>query len=831
VGDKHLKKTRKPRGLVAQLAALLLLAQALHTHAAAVPPGTPVEIDVASGPLANALLEIGRRYGVILSFQPQLVEGMQAAPLRGRYPLDEALRHALRDSDLTAAISPQGVVTLKRVAVAQATAAPPSRREPPAAAEAAASVPEPDPEPGHIPPQRVVIEARADRSPPGPEEGFLASRGSTAAMGDASPSEIPQAVSVVTRDMLIAAQARTQLDALEYAAGVNSFSHAWGFELSAMTRGFPVQFLLMGLPSYCSALALDAALIERVETVKGPSGVIGGIAGAGGRGAVVNFIRKEPVPGQKAEVTLDVDSWDGGTVRSTVDVGGGSESVLWRLVSYGLRTGRTDAGYEPMHSAGLMGSARYRGEDLTLTLSLLRERRRSVLPRQLEIRAHGEADAPYEMQIAGEWPVVSRADGRSLRVLEKAVDARWRLSDDWSLHAQARQEQTTSDAVMSGYVAEHDIAGMDRYVNQVDGKAWRLGLHRSLSTGPVEHRLMLAGDMQSFRSGWKIASAVWQLQPETFVPGQTPLPPEPTYGSFELQESLPSRKTERGLLVQDQLRLGDLSVRLALRRARFLDDEGFDLRHSLSGRNWDAGAAYRLTSALTVYAGAQSALEASASAGDTLAYHQLVVTPARSRQQQVGAKADLLDGRMAFSLEAYRLRQLNVLHSRSDGSGDIVSFFTTGLAANGVEMELTGRASGALDLSVGMNAMRTRQLQSVQSSPQSFWTGTPASPQRSMHLLASYRLPPGLASGLSANLAMRAHSASWGAARNPETKGLRIPGGARLDLALMRRTGPWLFGASVQNVFDRQLCEPTNYMAQVRLQQRRSFGFTLGYTN
>ena len=80
--DRH-KKTnippdcparRRPMGLVAQLASLLLLAQALHAGATAAAFGAPMEVDMAGGPLANILLEIGSRYRVIISFPPKLVK-------------------------------------------------------------------------------------------------------------------------------------------------------------------------------------------------------------------------------------------------------------------------------------------------------------------------------------------------------------------------------------------------------------------------------------------------------------------------------------------------------------------------------------------------------------------------------------------------------------------------------------------------------------------------------------------------------------------------------------------------------------------------------------
>jgi len=777
------------------------------------------------GPLANILLEIGSRYRVIISFPPKLVEGLSAASLRGRYPLEEALANALHGSDLVAEIAPSGVVTLKRVVRAAA-----DPRHEPLAADPAGPVTR-----SYITElQRVVVTATADHGAGQPVGGFTALADSTGTLLDAPRSEIPQAVSVVTRDMLAVAQARTQLDALDYAAGIVSYNRGWGFESSAKARGFPAQFLLMGLPSYGGALSLDAAVIERVEMAKGPSGVVGGVASSESRGAVVNFIRKEPFAGQKPEAVLRVDSQDGGTAHLMTDLGGGDGSMLWRLVGYGMHSGRTDAGYAPAHASGVLASTRYQSGDLTVTLALQHEQRRSVLPKQLAVHIPDFADLPSGLQITDEQPPISRDDGKSARVLIKSVAATWRLSETWSLSAQAHREQTATDLVISGYDAKSSSAGVNRWVDHTDGKAWRLSLRGEVDAGPVRHQLLLAGDGQSLRFAPRYATATWILSPGTFIPGQTPLPPQPTIGSFDLQDSWQDPTSEQGILLQDQLRIGDLTTRLAVRHARLKDGDVLELNAGevpervLSGQNWDVGVAYRVTPTMTVYAGAQTALEASHYAGKS--YRNSVIAPARSRQQQVGAKFDLLDGGLGFSVEAYRLQQSNVMHFSPDDNGG-EPCYAAGLLSKGVELELTGRASAALDLSVGVNAMSAREQRFITSSQQLFWGGNPAAPQRSMHLLATYRLPDSLASGLSASVAMKAQSRSWVTVPDPGMEYLqfRIPGGAKLDMSLTRRVQHWTFGASVQNLFNRRLYEPSVRVGSVGLLRARSIGFTLGY--
>jgi Secretin and TonB N terminus short domain len=69
-------------------------------------------LDLPAGPLAAALLGIGRSAGVLVSFKPGLVGPHQAPALRGRYTLQQALALALQSSGLSFQITPSGVVTV-----------------------------------------------------------------------------------------------------------------------------------------------------------------------------------------------------------------------------------------------------------------------------------------------------------------------------------------------------------------------------------------------------------------------------------------------------------------------------------------------------------------------------------------------------------------------------------------------------------------------------------------------------------------------------------------------------------------------------------------------
>lgn len=808
-------------GLIARVALLSLLAHAIHAKASAVQPVNTLELEVGSGPVASALLEIGQRYGVIISFQPNLVEGCRTAALRGRFTLDQALDAALRGSDLAADIAAEGIVTVRRVSRAEAPArtAPAAEMAQPGRQEAGA--------PRTVELQDVVIQAKADPSLGGSENGFMPTVSDAATLHDTPLSRVPQAVSVVTQDMLAASQVRTQFEALGYATGVTSFGGGtWGFESATKVRGFPAPLLLSGLGSYRTAVPLESAAIERIEILKGPSGAVGGVTEQDGRGGVINIVRKRPYAGQKPGASLQLDSRDRGVLHANADVGGGEGETLWRLVAYGSRGRDRAAAAEPVRTGGMLGSLSHRTADLSTTLTLQHERRRDPPPSLA--RNHLDNEASTYVVSPEEAAPVSREDGRRSRVDDAEVDVQWRLSNRWRLGARARWERAGFDMRSYQYAPDVEEVQMARMAVKARAKSWRWSLLGDLETGPVKHKLLVATDLRHHRQALQYTSASWYADPATFEPGQTELASTPDHGSLALVDLGESFSAERGVMLQDQLRFGDATVRLAMRRSRYRDTRfGASDERRFAGRSWDAGASYRLLPDVTVYAGAQAAIEASLYAGQDV--DNLAVPPGTSLQQQIGTKFDLSEG-LALTLEAYRLRQHNALYFTVDSSYDMHPTLVPGKSSTGVELELAGRAGTALDISIGLNLMRTRQQQFAASN-QVYWCPILATPQRSMHLLADYRLPQSLVTGTSIGLALRAQSGSWVMPPDPDgmSPGSWVPGGAQLDVSSTRREGHWSFGITVHNVFDRRLYSPTLDTSFVPVNRGRSVSLTLRY--
>ncbi|MES2584500.1 MAG: TonB-dependent siderophore receptor [Pseudomonadota bacterium] len=138
-----------------------------------------------------------------------------------------------------------------------------------------------------------------------------------------SPRETPQSVSVITRQQLDDRNFTKLEDAIKQTAGVNvtRFDGAGNFN-SIQSRGFDVGTVqLDGIPisqgsNY--ATAMDMAIYDRVEVLRGPSGLMQG--GGGEPGGTVNLVRKRALGALAMGANVSAGSFD--FRRADVDVTG-----------------------------------------------------------------------------------------------------------------------------------------------------------------------------------------------------------------------------------------------------------------------------------------------------------------------------------------------------------------------------------------------------------------------------------------------------------------------------------------------------------------------------
>lgn len=147
--------------------------------------------------------------------------------------------------------------------------------------------------------------------------------------------EIPQSVSVLSRQQMRDQNLNTVDDALKQVPGVNV--NLYGDGTAGMSsRGYALTPQFDGVPSTGGlqmSQQFDVAIYDRLEVLRGPNGMFQGSAPPGGS---VNFVRKRPLDQFKAQGSFSGGSWD--TFHADADVTGPlteSKRVTGRLVMAG----------------------------------------------------------------------------------------------------------------------------------------------------------------------------------------------------------------------------------------------------------------------------------------------------------------------------------------------------------------------------------------------------------------------------------------------------------------------------------------------------------------
>lgn len=266
------------------------------------------QFDIPAGSVNSALAQFAATAGVNISFEPGAAQGQQSAGLHGRYTVDSGLRQLLAGSQLQAVLLSNGSYSL---------------------------IPRVD---GTVQLDPTSISGKATEPASGPMEGYVATRSSSGSKTDTPIIEIPQSVSVITRQQMQAQGAQTVTDALRYVPGVKV--EAYGLDPKGFDwlyiRGFNGQAssdYLNGLRQQNNSYAFfrsEPYAFDRIDVVRGPASSLFGQGDAGG---IINRVSKKPEANHVNEVQLTGGNHD--RMQGQFDIGGAlddDQHLLYRVV-------------------------------------------------------------------------------------------------------------------------------------------------------------------------------------------------------------------------------------------------------------------------------------------------------------------------------------------------------------------------------------------------------------------------------------------------------------------------------------------------------------------
>ena len=135
--------------------------------------------------------------------------------------------------------------------------------------------------------------------------------------------EVPQSISLVSKDFLDATDARSLGDVAQYTPGALFDGNPGGTSSIVKLRGFAAGNAIDGLNVGVLDYEPDFATLERLEIVKGPTSVVYGAANPGG---IINQVTKGAGPDTPSHIAILGGSWDRwrleGQVATSLDASG-----------------------------------------------------------------------------------------------------------------------------------------------------------------------------------------------------------------------------------------------------------------------------------------------------------------------------------------------------------------------------------------------------------------------------------------------------------------------------------------------------------------------------
>ncbi|RKT49663.1 outer membrane receptor for ferric coprogen and ferric-rhodotorulic acid [Azonexus fungiphilus] len=765
----------------------LVPAQAVAAEANAAASSERLRYDIAAGPLDDTLARFAARAGINITMPPGLVAGKRSPGLQGEFTVTQALGRLLAGTGLDAVGSGRSYV-LKQL--------------PQIGGEAGDT---------QLAPVRVTAAGLNDGTTEG-SGSYTATGPSGTATGLALRlRETPQSITVMTRQRMDDFKLETLTDVLEQAPGVtvsrqndmNSFN-VRGAAVNLQTDGARRISTGWGWNTHIVHTLDDLADIDRVEVLKGSSGLVNG---DGAYGATVNLIRKRPTRDFQASTTVGAASWD--TYRLDADVSGplnADASLRGRLVA-AHKESKTFNGKDSDAST-LYGTVEY---DLSPATTV----GAGLTWRQREVRGAG-----------GTTPIQA-FDGNGNAVPRMARDynigAPWAGYQQDSLNAFARLEHRFANGWTGKLQVTHD--GIETPEMRIGSLRYALpavttqyGLYKDIESrdqslivdlqGPFslfgrEHKLLLGAGAARSRT-----TLLRGDQPNQVLPGVDygqggsviPEPADPlTYSSDYFSSK------RRYVYAASQLSLAD-PVKLIL-GARVSDYEQKDVT-DISWYNYRlkekgvvtpyAGLVVDVAREVSVYASyasiynAQSAKDAS----------ERTLPPEEGLTYEIGAKGEFFDKRLNASLSHFWMRTDNVAEEIGlNAQGDSIYKAVSGVIRRGYELELSGELARGWQAQ-GSYVQNSSDLDSASSTPKhQFKLGT------------TYRLRSEGWQGLTVGAATR-----WQSQTSVERGSARLSQDAYWLVDLMARyqiNNKLSLSANLNNVLDKKyFAGLTNFNAQ-----------------
>jgi iron complex outermembrane receptor protein len=224
--------------------------------------------DIPAGTLEDALSRFGRDSQIMLSFKPEITAGLRSDGLKGDHTVRSGLDALLAHTGVQAQRQSNGSYLLNRTQTSSDI-----------------SVMAPV----------TVSAAYASSLSPVYAGGQVARGGGLGVLGTTDVMDTPFSTMNYTAEALDNLQARTLADVVVNESSVRMLTASGGFGEDFQIRGYTVSsgdVGLNGLYGLASGSRMPAAIMERVEVLKGPGTLMNGVGPTGSIGGGINIVTK-----------------------------------------------------------------------------------------------------------------------------------------------------------------------------------------------------------------------------------------------------------------------------------------------------------------------------------------------------------------------------------------------------------------------------------------------------------------------------------------------------------------------------------------------------------
>lgn len=739
----------------------LAFAMGLPLHAETI-KSVPVHVEnvknysIVAGPLANTLREISRISGTTIQFESNDVLDAKAPEISGVLVTIAAVQQAISDSGLAMTTLPNGTI---RVYVHQLGA----------------------------------ITVTASRSEA--EQGFKASRSSTATRSGADLKETPAAVTVVTAKVIETQQAQSVQDILQNVAGVVTRESAQGVA-SYQVRGFTQTSALSNGVSNPYASSANVAGIERVEILKGPQAILSGGDSLGG---AVNIVTKKPTAERIRDVSVSYATHK--DVSTIVDIGDAitdDKKLSYRVVGSLARADHNDAGFDGREADYLLGELRWKDDTTDLTVGASYDKSYAAQNR-------------YTIGLGGIQTIPSirlgnKHDGAEVESKSVFYDFE-RILMPWATLV-SRLQYTETDQDLNVWNIRNPVSTSAMIMSL--GNSNNLQNYKTLSgdhyvrfnfdTGAINHKLSTginhtsAKTKQTEYSGLGINAPIYGDQvifPEVRLPAN-------------LWSITQGKTSSFGYFAQDLMTWGDVHVLVGARRSKKITDPSSTnypsfnststtLKSTSETSSYNAGIVYDLTANTSVYTSYSTGFLPQTSTTKLCGTESYTYPDMETKNKEIGIKGESPSGGLSWSVAAYQLDQSNVIDENRTLRCNTLR---DAKQIKGLEVETAGRILPGWNMTFNYSYNKTKDTGDSASV-------AGAQPEHQASLWSIYDFQGDRLHGFGVSLGITAYSDSR---LGYTASNAMAPGGARVDAGVSyQHDKDWSLRLGVKNIFDRTL--------------------------